>query len=81
MRLTSRGDNSRRWRLRTRKRDPTRKHPPAGMVHISTGMTTKDEVEKIVSFWEQGEGDAKNRVVLYNCTSGYPVPFEDVCLL
>jgi N-acetylneuraminate synthase len=52
-----------------------------GMVHISTGMTTKDEVEKIVSFWEQGEGDAKNRVVLYNCTSGYPVPFEDVCLL
>ena len=28
------------------------------MVHISTGMTTKDEVEKIVSFWEQGEGDA-----------------------
>merc|ERR1711988_279895 len=22
-----------------------------------------------------------NRVVLYNCTSGYPVPFEDVCLL
>merc|ERR1712072_731528 len=26
-------------------------------------------------------GDAKNRVVLYNCTSGYPVPFGDVCLL
>ena len=21
------------------------------------------------------------RLVLYNCTSGYPVPFEDVCLL
>jgi N-acetylneuraminate synthase len=52
-----------------------------GMVHISTGMTTKDEIEKIVSFWEQGKGDAKNRVVLYNCTSGYPVPFESVCLL
>jgi sialic acid synthase len=44
-------------------------------------MTTKEEVEKIVSFWEGGKGDAKNRVVLYNCTSGYPVPFEDVCLL
>ena len=29
----------------------------------------------------QGKGDAKNRVVLYNCTSGYPVPFQDVCLL
>lgn len=52
-----------------------------GEVHISTGMTTKEEVEKIVSFWEQGKGDAKNRVVLYNCTSGYPVPFKDVCLL
>jgi len=52
-----------------------------GEVHISTGMTTKEEIEKIVSFWEQGKGDAKNRVVLYNCTSGYPVPFQDVCLL
>jgi len=52
-----------------------------GDVHISTGMTTKEEVEKIVKFWEEGKGDAKNRVVLYNCTSGYPVPFEDVCLL
>jgi len=52
-----------------------------GEVHISTGMTTKDEIEKIVTFWEAGKGDAKSRVVLYNCTSGYPVPFEDVCLL
>ena len=52
-----------------------------GDVHISTGMTTKEEIEKIVKFWEEGKGDAKNRVVLYNCTSGYPVPFEDVCLL
>merc|ERR1711972_277898 len=52
-----------------------------GEVHISTGMTTKEEIEKIVTFWEAGKGDARNRVVLYNCTSGYPVPFEDVCLL
>jgi len=52
-----------------------------GEVHISTGMTTKEEIEKIVSFWEEGQGDAKNRVILYNCTSGYPVPFGDVCLL
>jgi len=52
-----------------------------GEIHISTGMTKKDEIEEIVKFWEQGKGDAKNRVVLYNCTSGYPVPFEDVCLL
>merc|ERR1719330_1533465 len=53
----------------------------SGEIHISTGMTTKEEIEKIVKFWEEGKGDAKNRVVLYNCTSGYPVPFEDVCLL
>lgn len=53
----------------------------SGEVHISSGMTTKEEIENIVEFWEAGKGDAKNRVVLYNCTSGYPVPFEDVCLL
>merc|ERR1719373_960169 len=53
----------------------------SGDVHISTGMTTKEEIESIVKFWEDGKGDAKNRVVLYNCTSGYPVPFKDVCLL
>merc|ERR1712217_306297 len=28
-----------------------------------------------------GKGNAKNRLVVYNCTSGYPVPFKDVCLL
>merc|ERR1712087_502390 len=27
-----------------------------GEVHISTGMTTKDEIEQIVSFWEEGQG-------------------------
>jgi len=53
----------------------------SGEVHISTGMTTKEEIEQIVSFWEEGKGKAKERVVLYNCTSGYPVPFADVCLL
>merc|ERR1712217_52982 len=52
-----------------------------GDVHISTGMTTKEEIEQIVKFWEEGKGNAKERVVLYNRTSGYPVPFKDVCLL
>lgn len=51
-----------------------------GDVHISTGMTTKEEIEKIITFWEHND-NAKKRVVLYSCTSGYPVPFEDVCLL
>ncbi len=51
-----------------------------GEVHISTGMTTKDEVEEVVAFFEE-KNQAKERIILYNCTSGYPVPFEDVCLL
>merc|ERR1719316_1784020 len=64
------------WEMQTVLRDEY-----DGEIHISTGMSTKEEIEKIVSFWEQGKGRAKERVVLYNCTSGYPVPFEDVCLL
>lgn len=52
-----------------------------GDVHISTGMTTKAEIEQIVQFWEEGAGNAKNRVVLYNCTSAYPVQAQDICLL
>ncbi|MFY0600329.1 MAG: N-acetylneuraminate synthase family protein [Cyclobacteriaceae bacterium] len=51
-----------------------------GEVHISTGMTTKDEVEEVISFFEE-KNQAKDRLIIYNCTSGYPVPFEDVCLL
>jgi N-acetylneuraminate synthase len=50
-----------------------------GEIHISTGMTTRKEVEQIVQFYEE-KGKAKN-VVLYHCTSGYPVPFEDTRLL
>lgn len=50
-----------------------------GEIHLSFGMTTKDEEEEIVSFFEKNNR-AKD-VVLYNCTSGYPVPFEDICLL
>lgn len=50
-----------------------------GEIHVSFGMTTKVEEEQIVTFFEQN-GRAKD-VVLYNCTSGYPVPFEDICLL
>ena len=50
-----------------------------GEIHISTGMTTKDEINTLVGFFEE-QGRNKDLVV-YNCTSGYPVPFEDVCLL
>jgi len=51
-----------------------------GDVHVSTGMTTKDEIESIVKFFEATDC-AKSRLVLYNCTSGYPVPYDNVCLL
>lgn len=50
-----------------------------GEIHLSFGMTTKDEEERIVSYFEE-KGRAMDLVV-YSCTSGYPVPFEDVCLL
>jgi len=50
-----------------------------GEVHISFGMTTQDEEEEIVVFFE--ETNQANRLVLYSCTSGYPVPFEDICML
>ena len=50
-----------------------------GEIHVSLGMTTHEEEEALVKLFED-----KNRakdVVLYVCTSGYPVPFEDMCLL
>ena len=50
-----------------------------GEVHISFGMTTKAEEETIVSFFEDTNQGA--RLVVYSCTSGYPVPFEDICML
>jgi len=50
-----------------------------GELHISTGMTTKNEIEELVNLFKKY---SRNKdLILYNCTSGYPVPFEDVCLL
>ena len=43
------------------------------------GMTTSEEIDAIVDLFVK-KGKNKN-LVLYNCTSGYPVPFKDVCLL
>jgi N-acetylneuraminate synthase len=50
-----------------------------GEIHLSFGMTTHQEEDEIVSLFEK-----KNRqknLVIYGCTSGYPVPFEDTALL
>lgn len=50
-----------------------------GEIHLSFGMTSKEEEESIISFFE---GKERNKdLVIYDCTSGYPVPFEDICLL
>lgn len=49
-----------------------------GQIHASLGMTTHAEEDKLVDFFER-RGRAKD-LVLYACTSGYPVPFEDICL-
>ncbi len=49
-----------------------------GEIHLSFGMTTHAEERKIINFFKE-----KNRakdMVIYACTSGYPVPFEDICL-
>ena len=51
-----------------------------GEVHISFGMTTRAEEQDVIRFFEQKD-QAKSRLVIYSCTSGYPVPFKDVCLL
>jgi len=50
-----------------------------GEIHLSFGMTSRSEEEQIISFFES-KGRNKE-VVIYSCTSGYPVPFEDICLL
>lgn len=50
-----------------------------GEIQLSFGMTSHEEEEQIVRLFEKNNR-AKD-LILYNCTSGYPVPFKDVCLL
>ncbi|MBE51032.1 MAG: N-acetylneuraminate synthase [Flavobacteriales bacterium] len=50
-----------------------------GDIHISLGMTNLEEEIEILETFQKT--NALNRVVLYSCTSGYPVSFKDVCLL
>jgi len=49
-----------------------------GEIHLSFGMTMHEEEKQIVNFFEE-RGRAKDLVV-YSCTSGYPVAFDDICL-
>lgn len=50
-----------------------------GQIHISLGMTTRREEEQIVELI--GRHGRLQHTVLYACTSGYPVAFEDLSLL
>ena len=50
-----------------------------GDIHISTGMTTANEVDEIINFLDLKK--SLNRVVLYSCTSAYPAENKDVKLL
>ena len=47
-------------------------------IHISFGMTTASEYIKITQYLDLAI--PREQCVLYECTSGYPVPFEDVKL-
>lgn len=50
-----------------------------GEIHVSLGMTTRAEEERLVKLFDRN-GRLKD-LVLYACTSGYPVPFKDVAML
>ena len=50
-----------------------------GEIQLSFGMTSREEEEKIVRLFERN-GRAKD-LILFCCISGYPVSFQDVCLL
>ncbi|MEK7412831.1 MAG: N-acetylneuraminate synthase family protein [Planctomycetota bacterium] len=50
-----------------------------GEIHVSLGMTTRHEEQALLDFFTPKQ--ARERLVIYSCTSGYPVPFEEICLL
>jgi sialic acid synthase len=51
----------------------------SGDIHVSLGMTNRAEEKRIIERFD--DSGALDRLVLYACTSGYPVPHQDVCLL
>lgn len=50
-----------------------------GEIQISFGMTTHEEEKEIVDLFEKYRRNQD--LTIYSCTSGYPVPMKDVCLL
>lgn len=50
-----------------------------GDIHVSLGMTRLQEEHDLIEVFRKNK--RLNSLVLYSCTSGYPVPAEDICLL
>ena len=50
-----------------------------GDIHVSLGMTKIEEEKSIYELFEKY--NRLNNLIIYSCTSGYPVPPEDVALL
>ena len=50
-----------------------------GEIQISFGMTTHKEENQIVDLFERNK--RLKDLIVFGCTSGYPVAFKDVCLL
>lgn len=50
-----------------------------GEIHVSLGMTTREEEENLIKLFE--DKGRNQDLVVYACTSGYPVEFEEICLL
>tara|TARA_B100001778_G_scaffold334967_1_gene349849 strand:+ start:48174 stop:49040 length:867 start_codon:yes stop_codon:yes gene_type:complete len=50
-----------------------------GDLHISTGMTTREEMSRLLDFVEAS--GIQSRTVIYHCTSKYPCDFKDLHLL
>ena len=50
----------------------------SGEIHLSFGMTTQEEEKQVIEFFTQRQRNQD--LVIYSCTSGYPVAFEDICL-
>ena len=50
-----------------------------GEIHISLGMTSREEERGIIDLFAKQKRNKD--LVIYACTSGYPVDFEDICLL
>lgn len=51
----------------------------SGEIHMSVGMTKKIDIDKIVDFFVTNKRNKD--LVLYACTSAYPLKDEDTCLL